>query len=114
MSYVVLVAQSVELKIAEWELPPDLFEKVYEWLLKQLPSEGTRALKSLPHPLDIWGLSFALDSEAEPNTQHVFTFEAKIAQDEQSIVIVDCGYSRITTGKGQGRLPFGPDLDPDV
>jgi hypothetical protein len=110
--YRIRIPDAIDAKMSAWGLPTVILHLMEDKLRDDLAidpiNKSHRVIAPWEEVLNLF--TFTIPDASEPNVVHQFMFHFFYGQDEQSLVVADCGYSRIE--KLPPSFPSLP-LDPD-
>ncbi len=93
-NYHVRIPEVIEKKMAAWDIPADIRSSMENCLRDSFAAHPSPTLRKCYAP---WGdllnlFTFILPDPNNSNQSHQFVFHLIYGQDEQSLVVVECGY----------------------
>jgi hypothetical protein len=100
--YRIVVIPAADAKMATWDIPADVRRWADDQLRDVLAVEPASHLRPGIAP---WGerlniFSPRLAAHGDPPADYVFMFHVVYAEDENTLTVLDCGYSKITRPTG--------------
>ena len=107
--YRVRIPDVIDTKMSAWTLPVEIWHLMEDKLRDELAADpvnmSQRVIAPWEEVLNLF--TFSINDRSNPNVTHQFMFHFFYGYDEESLIIADCGYSRIE------KLPPALSLDPD-
>src|ERR1700724_2671156 len=94
MRYRVKIEPYVPKRIRSWGLSDSILVDVYLWLNDRLPLDPLHSLRRVENPFEGMVFEFSLIDPDNRWREHFFTFHVLYGQDEQTLLIDQCGYVR--------------------